>query len=370
MRIAIDCRYLRGRPSGIGVYVRALVDRLPSDRGMEFVLWADAAAARPLSRAPAARDRTVRPGPNSPLALLWPRWFASFDGIDLLHVPHSVLPRDVPCRSVVTVQDVLALDHPRLNRPGIERIRDLYYPQAVVRALRRATRLIVTTNATADRVLAWQPDALSRLRVVPLAAGEGFRRPADAAAARARVRALVGGDTEYVLAVGENTAHKGHDVAIEAFAAAAPPRWRLVLLQRLGSARRIEQAARRAGVADRVVRLEGLADADVAALMQGAALLVQPSRYEGFGLPVLEAMACGCPVVASDIPALREVTGGAAVLVAPTDAGGFARALARVVESPSQRQELVEQGLARAAHFSWDATARATWAVYEDAAHT
>lgn len=368
VRVAIDCRYVRRAPSGIGTYVRALLDRLPADRGMEFVLWAHREAPRPMTPSPNAEEVVVRAGPNSPLSLLCPCWVTSFDGIDLLHVPSNVLPRGVPCRTVVTVQDVLALDFPRLNRPGFERALDVYYPRAVMRALRQSTRIVVTTDATADRVRAWAPDAVPRLRVIPLAASPVFRRPDDVEIVRARARALLGDDVEYVLAVGEDMAHKGHGVAIDAFAAAAPPSRRLVLLQRRGSAARVQRMAARAGIGDRVVFLRDVADQDVAVLMQGAAALIQPSRYEGFGLPVLEAMACGCPVIASDIPAIREVTAGAAALVAPGDVGAFAAALCRLTKPSAERQELVDRGLARARCFSWDTTARQTWDVYEEAA--
>lgn len=370
MRVAIDCRYIRGAPSGIGTYVRAIVDRLPSGRGMDFVLWADRRAPHLLSPAANATQVTLRSGPNSPMFLLLPRWAASFDGIDLLHLPHNVLPRGIPCPTVVTVQDVLALDAPRLNRPGVERIRDAYYPQAVMRALHAATRVIVTTNATADRVLAWAPGAASRLRVIPLAPAGVFRAAVDPARSRRRAAALVGSDAEYVLAVGENTIHKGHNTAIDAFAAAAPSSWRLVLVLRLGSRRAVERLAERAGIRNRVVFLSGIADEEVAALMQHAAALIQPSRYEGFGLPVVEAMACGCPVVASDIAAIREVSGGAAVLVPPGDSAAFAAALRRLIESPAERRALTGRGIARAAHFSWDETARRTWDVYDEAARS
>ena len=114
-----------------------------------------------------------------------------------------------------------------------------------------------------------------------------------------------------------------------------------------------------------MVWLAGLTREEVALLMQGAHVLLQPSRYEGFGLPVVEAMACGCPVIASDIPALHEVTGGAAVLVPPGDADAFARALRQLLASAEHRRSLADAGVDRARAFSWDRTARETSAVYD-----
>ena len=102
------------------------------------------------------------------------------------------------------------------------------------------------------------------------------------------------------------------------------------------------------------------------ALYASATLFAFPSLHEGFGLPVLEAMAAGCPVVASDIPAVREVAGDAAVLVPPADTGAWAEALSRVLESPSLQADLAGAGRRRAALFSWSKTAEATLGVYEE----
>ena len=366
VRVIVDCRYVRERPSGIGAYVRALLDRLPTPPGREYLLWAHPRALRPLNTSPAVRETVIAAGPSSPLSILWPDRYASFDGVALFHSPHNILPRRIPCPSIVTVHDVLALDWPALHRPGIERIRGLYYPQAVMRALQQATRIIVPTVATADRVLAWAPDATTRLRVIRHAPGAPFRPAVDGMAAHAAAVSLVGSDQPYILVVGENSPNKSHEVALAAFAAAAPPHWRLVLVQRLGSPHLLRRLAERAGIAPRVVWLKGLSDVEVATLMQSASALLQPSRYEGFGLPVVEAMASGCPVIASDIAPLREVTGGAALLVPPGDTGAFGAALRRLVESPDARRALIDAGREQSQQFSWDRTASETFALYDE----
>src|SRR2546423_1514789 len=107
MRIAIDARYIREKPSGIGTYVHAIVDRLPrlAPAG-EFLFWAPRLARRPLSPQPNTREVTLPVGPNAPLPILWPARYASFRDVDLFHVPHNLLPRNVPCPTVVTVHDV------------------------------------------------------------------------------------------------------------------------------------------------------------------------------------------------------------------------------------------------------------------------
>jgi glycosyltransferase involved in cell wall biosynthesis len=369
MQIAIDARYVREKPSGIGVYVQALVDRLPalaaSDR---FLFWTHPLAPRPLSTCWNTTDVTVRPGPNSPWPLLWPHHYAPFDGIDLFHSPHNLLPIGIRCPTVVTVHDVMAIERPELHLHGLERaVKSLYYPQAVRRALDRATRIIVPTQATADRALALAPGAAPRLRVILEAAEATFHSALDREAAARAASRLTGTEDPYFVVVGAVAATKRHHVALTAFAEAAPPPWRLVFVHRQGSRDRLMRLARRLHINDRVVWLWRSSRSDVATLMQAAGALIQPSVYEGFGLPLIEAMACGCPIVASDIAPFREVTAGAAILAPPDDVPRFAAALREIVASPDRRRSLAQQALERSAAFSWDRCARETLDVYREA---
>ena len=195
MQVAVDCRYIRERPSGIGAYVEALAQRLPRNApSVQFVFWKDSRARGPLSTARNVREVTVGVGPNSPLTILWPALYASLDGYELFHNPHNILPRGVRCPSVVTVHDVLAIDNARLHRRGLNRLKGMYYPQAVWRALTSATRLIVPSVATADRVATWVPDAVRRIHVIPMAPGSGFEAPRDLEATRRLVAERFGID--------------------------------------------------------------------------------------------------------------------------------------------------------------------------------
>ena len=376
MRIAIDARYIREKPSGIGTYVKAMVDRLPHlatpDR---FLFWAHPLAPRPLSDAPNTRDVTVRPGPNAPAPVLWPNRYSQTADADVFHSPHNIMSRGMRCPTVVTVHDVMAIDDPGLHLQGFERLAlRLYYPQAVWRALHHATRLIVPTLATADRVRALVPEAGARLHVIWNAPDRCFRPASDPLSARQRVVALTGVTDPYLLVVGADSPTKRHALALAAFAAGAPMPWRLVMLQRPGTydhlrrLARLKKLARRLHVEDRVIWLPHVPQDDVAALIQNAGALLQPSVYEGFGLPVIEAMACGCPVVATSIPPFREIADGAAVLVPPDDVGALASAVRDVVTSAERRRSMAESGLARAGQFSWDRCARETLDVYREAA--
>lgn len=370
MRVVVDARYVREKPSGIGTYVQALVQRLPAQAPHDrFHFWAHPLAPRPLSASPNTDEVVVRPGPNSPLTVWWPQRYDRFDQVDLFHGPHNLMPRGLPCATVVTVHDVMALDRPELHLQGVERlVKSLYYRQAVWRALRESTRLIAPTRASADRIGALEPSATSRVRVIYEAADPCFRPADDAERVRVRVARLTGSDDPYLIVVGANTASKRHGDAVAAFAAGVPEPWRLVLVQRRRSDRGRAASPPTSGLADRIVRISVATREDLVSLMQGADVLVQPSLYEGFGLPVIEAMACGCPVVASDIPVFREVTDGAAVLAEPGHVQSLAEVLRTVVASPARRREMAEAGLARARQFSWDRCAKETLAVYREAA--
>jgi glycosyltransferase involved in cell wall biosynthesis len=256
-----------------------------------------------------------------------------------------------------------------LHLQGIERIaKTRYYQQAVWRAIREATRLIAPTQATADRICALAPESVARMTVIWEAADEYFRPPKDMDAARRQAALLTGSTSPYLLLVGANAPTKRHALAISAFAAAVRPPWRLVLLQRRKARDGLVRLAQRLNVAKRVIWLEAVERQAVVTLVQAAGALLQPSIYEGFGLPVVEAMACGCPVVASDIAPFREITGGAALLFPPDDLGKFANALRDVVRSAELRHSLSQQSLGRSREFSWDRCARETLEVYHDAA--
>jgi glycosyltransferase involved in cell wall biosynthesis len=369
MQIAVDCRYVRERPSGIGTYVGALVARLPREAPADrFLFWAHRLAPRPLSGAPNVREVTVPVEPNALWTILWPKRYASFAGVDLFHSPHTILPRGLPCATVVTIQDLAAIEAPHLHRSGLDgAVKRLYYARSVRYALRHATRLILATAAMADRVAALWPPSRARIAVVPFGVEAAFAPASSEAEVRRRVRALVGSDDPYLLVIGQDSPTKRHAIAVRAFASGAPPPWRLVLLQRERKRQALGPLAHRLGVAERISWLGAVEPSDVVALLQGAGGLLQPSSYEGFGLPMLEAMACGCPVVASDLPTVREVVGNAALLVPPADGAAFARAVAALAGSAELRGELAGRGLTRARDFSWDRCARDTLEVYRSA---
>lgn len=370
MRVAIDARYVREKPSGIGTYVQALVERLPATAPDDrFCFWAHPLAPRPLSRASNTAEVVVRAGPNSPLPIWWPSRYASFDGVDVFHSPHNVLPRGVPCPTVVTVHDVMAIERPGLHLQGLERlVKQRYYSAAVWRAIRQASHVIAPSRAVADRITHLERSAARRLSVIYEAADPVFCPAPDRSHAAQRSATLLGFDHPFLLVVGANSATKRHADAVAAFAATVPEPWRLILVQRQGASRQLVRLARELGVAHRVLWLPRVRRSDIVTLMQSAGALIQPSLYEGFGLPVIEAMACGCPVVASDIAVFREIAGPAAAFVPPQDVPRLGKTLGEVVRSPDRRREMAAAGLDQAQRFSWQRCATDTLDAYRSAA--
>ncbi len=281
-------------------------------------------------------------------------------GTDLLHSLDHVAPAWGGWRSVVTLHDLAFMLYPETHSP-----RSRAYYAATGESARRAQRVIAVSQRTASdavRLLGVDP---VRVRVVPEAAGPAFTpKPHDRLPELAKQLGLATG-LPYVLFVGTLEPRKNLPLLLEAFArvtrhvaaqlvivgARGWPHLDLVLAQ-----------------ASAAVHFVGwLGEDDLAVLYSHAGVLALPSLYEGFGLPVLEAMSCGAPVVCSNAGPLPEVAGDAAVLLPPTDAAAWADALLEVLTNTSRAAELRRRGFLRAAAFSWRRTAELTREVYREA---
>jgi glycosyltransferase involved in cell wall biosynthesis len=369
-RFVIDARYVRSRPSGIGSYVSALIERLPSLAPEEqFRLWTHPERSAPVI-APNLSARVVFAGADGARTLFAPALLDRLDPSDVIHFPYSLLGRGLPCASVVTVHDLMWLECPELvdARPFVRRMRQRFYRTGMRWALQNATRLLAVSNATADRIRAVAPSSASRIRVTRNAAGPQFRAAEDLEAALRRAHEIIGSSEPYYLVVGKNEPYKAHELAVRAFASVAPKNARLVLVQRESTGRGLSLLAEQLGVSQRVRWIPGISQPDLIVLLQAAQALLQPSLIEGFGIPVLEAMASGCPVIASATPSLVEVLGGAGLLAPVGNVAELAAAIERLQDG-ALRQELRGKGLERARAFSWDDTARATLEAYREARH-
>lgn len=367
MRLVIDGRYLSDPPSGIGSYVRALVARLPLlAPDIPFRLWVGSGGARVDTRGLDLHRVSARA--NSLMTMLGPWALDRLRAGDLFHAPSNVLGFGLPCPAIVTVHDVMWLERPDDCQPVrcLRPISRAYFGIGIRRALRKARRILTVSHASARAIERTEPSVAGKVVVTHNACESHFRPPDDVQLARAKAARILGFNDDYLLIVGQNQRTKGHDVALRAFASARFDPLKLVLVQRLAPGRGLVELIDALGLADRVRIVASLEQDEFLTVMQGARALLQPSYAEGFGLPALEAAACGCPVVASDIPSLREVLDDAALFPRTGDVADWASAMAGIVTNPELDTALRGKGTERAKCFSWDRTARATLHAYRE----
>jgi glycosyltransferase involved in cell wall biosynthesis len=368
VRIAIDARKLHD--FGIGTYVRNLLKYLARiDSDTEYVLLCKpqdagtAAAAGPNFRAlvESARPYSVAEQFMVPARLLANR-------VNLLHEPHYVLPPLVPCRAVVTIHDCIHLMFPQYLP---NRMAYAYARASLWAAARRAERILTVSDSSKADILRFCNVPAERIIVVPNAIDDRFAIP-PAREAVQRVRERYQLDGPFALYVGNIKPHKNLERLIDAFDLVRRNGFErlelLIIGDQISRFPRLRRAVDKHKLHKHVRFLGFVRDDTLAALYRLATVFVFPSLYEGFGLPPLEAMASGTPVVVSNRSSLPEVVGDAAVLVDPYSAASIAEGIQRVLSDASLRQGLVERGLARAREFSWEASVRRIHEVYMEVA--
>jgi len=290
--------------------------------------------------------------------------------LDLYHATHYVLPLATPTRVVVTVHDIIHLLYPQFLP---NRIAFFYAQKMMRRSLSRADRVITVSENTRSDLMEYFGVDGSGLEVIYNGVDEAFRQKLSEDDLDRWLRQL-GIRRPYLLFVGNPKPHKNLDRVIQAYARArqlaefdAP----LVCVgDRTAAQFKLRQRAEQLGVGDDVRLLGHVAQEALPALYQGATLFLYPTLYEGFGLPVVEAMASGTPVLTSNTSALKEIAGGHAHLVDPLNTERMAKAIARLMTDDDYRAGLGEKGLARSRDFHWRKTAERTREVYYDVLRT
>lgn len=317
-------------------YPRAESLPLPAPRKLQYLLWHFAGISGPLGRA--------------------------VQGADILHAPILIVPPRKRVPLVVTVFDLTFLMFPHQHLRSTR----VLLGSGLRRAVRSADAfLAISENTKRDlvRLCGISPD---RIHVTPLAADPLFRPSADNGAL-----ARHGIDRPYVLYVGTLEPRKNIAVLLRAFAALQDEGVLEETLLVLAGAKgwmydEIFALITQLGLRDRVRTLGYVADEDLPVLYSEAQVFVYPSLFEGFGLPVLEAMQCGAPVITTNVSSLPEVAGDAGVLISPDDVAGLTRELRGILSEPERRADLRGRSLARAALFSWQKTAQLTAEVYQE----
>jgi len=372
MRICFDVGpALQGR-AGLGRYAAELLDALlrvgPEH---DYIALRNRGPVRQaLNRPLAGLPQHVVPLANIPWRLsTLPAYFMGgwqdrqLPACDIFHATDQLLPRLRHIRSVFTLYDVAFALRPETHTRPNRWFLSLMMP----RFLRAADALIAISECSkrdAARLYGIEP---AKIRVIYLAADRRFRPASTPEQAAARARYEL--PARYILFVGAIEPRKNLSMLLDAYAPllSEDPELRLVIAGPYGwlyapFLKRLDAL----GLRERVIFPGWVAGEDLPALYSAAEAFVYPSLYEGFGLPVLEALACGTPAVCSDTSSLPEVAGDAALLVAPDDTAGWTAALRRVLNDATLRAEMRARGVRQAARFSWDETARRTLEVYRE----
>jgi glycosyltransferase involved in cell wall biosynthesis len=344
--------YVRGLLSGLasigGVTVAAAVE--PGDQGRER--WGDSITRLPLPTTSSVRRLA------GDLARLGERWRA-----DIVHATY-IAPYRSRCPVVVSLHDVSFKRYPEYFSWRDRALFSLLLPSS----LRRASCVLTLSSHARDEIKRFYPELQTPIYVVPAAAGDSFRPLAAAATETALERHRV--RRPFLLAVGSLQPRKNLARLVEAYALlrAGHPETQLVIVGPGGfRASWIHQMIADRGLAGSIRLLGYVAEDDLVALYNAAVGLVYPSIYEGFGLPVVEAMACGRPVIAANTSSLPEVAGDAAILVDPFSVPALHAAMATLLTEPDTAAALATRGLARAGEFSWQRTAAAAVEAYRAA---
>ncbi len=373
MRIAIDYTAAIRQGAGIGTYVRNLVAAmLAQDSANHYTLLTSGRATEehPFPVAENVRGRSILI-PDRYLNVLWYRWRVPlpatfFSGpTDIYHGPDFVLPplgRNV--RKVVTIHDLAFLEHPEYAVPALAAYLKKVVPEAV-----KAADVVATVSHEVGRTLIKHfHTPPEKIAVVPIGVGEHFRRITDPILLGA-TRHKFGLRHPLVLAVGTLEPRKNHSGLIKAFyqahqkkngpamlAIAGGQGWLYEETQRLVSELHLEKKVRFLG---------RVSDHELVTLYSMADVFAFPSFFEGFGIPPIEAMACGTPIITSSTSSLPEVVGDAALLVDPHDTDALAQAINRLLEHEELREELRQKGYQRIQGYTWASSAHKMLTIYQ-----
>lgn len=288
--------------------------------------------------------------------------------VNVLHSPSFFAPWILSCSSVITIHDASYLYYPQ----GYNPLWLFYFKHSVTLGMKRANKIIAVSKHTKKDILRNFTISAEKIEVIYEGVTQKFASIRNNAV-KCRFRKKYKLDDEIILFVSELNFRKNIPTLLNAYylfknkhSEFKTTKYKLVLCGQKGKVfnAKILSQTEELNLKNDVIFLDHIPDDDLPLLYNVATLFIFPSLYEGFGLPPLEAMACGCPVIASNTSSLPEVIGEAGILVDPLDAQGFANAMNRITTDDSLRKELIKKGIERARLFSWEKAAKETLAVY------
>ena len=363
MNIGFDAR--KYFDFGIGTYIRNLAacfDKQDLDR---FTYFARPEDAGPIGRAHRGKTIVNRSGKYSAAELISVSFQANRAGISLFHAPHYTLPFGLSMLRVVTIHDVIHLRFPAYFSP----VQRAYARVMIGHACRAADAVIVDSEFGGKELLRCIPCPPEKIHVIPLGVSEEFV-PAQEPGSGDEFRRKYNVGKRFLLYVGSLKLHKNVSALIRSLAALHDrPDVQIVFVgERVEEDTALRALCMTSGAGHRVRSLGWLPEAELIAAYRAATAVVMPSLYEGFGFPVLEAMACGTPVIGSKAASIPEVMGDAGILFDPAAEGDLAVAIRSVLDDPSLRASLREKGLRRAKLFTWNRCAELTLNLYRSLA--
>ena len=374
MRICYDARLVLNWQTGLSRYSYRLIEfLLRVDDKNEYVVLANARLRpdhplRHLDQDNAVVEFVNVPGFGIQHQLLFPLVEWNIE-CDVYHYPHFDFPilSSLP-GSVRSSMDMKYLRHPRFLSKW-HRLKSLYARYVVSIGLKKVKRVIAISESTKRDIVDIFGCSPNQIEAIHLGCDTGFSSAHDENEAR-KVLARYGILGEYFLFAGANRPHKNLVRLVRAFSRIAddlPDHVLVIIGSRYSGYTEPQETVTKVGLQDRVRFLGHIPDEELVHFYVSAVSFVFPSLYEGFGLPILEAMACGTPVISSNVTSMPEIAGDAAILVDPMDVADLAEAMRTVALDSKLRQTLIEKGMRRAKDFSWERTARRVLAVYEAA---
>ncbi|MCX7918626.1 MAG: glycosyltransferase family 4 protein [bacterium] len=368
MNVAIDARALIPQPTGIGVYLKHLLDEyaqmteehtyyLLSSRNICYTAPANLARFNRI-------EQYGLPG-NIWLQLQVPKLLKRL-GIDIFHSPFGVIPFRCPCASVITVHDLTFHFYPKLtdikNR--------LLLPRLIPKSLNRATAIIVDSKAIKNELVELYKIRENQIEVIHLAPSS-FSRLIPKETARKYLAERYGIQSRFILFVGTLEPRKNIEVLLKTYhqlPTELREKYQLVLVGKKGwQYQSIFKLIDELNLQNQIIFMNYVSEEDLPFFYNAAAVFVYPSLYEGFGLPLVDALACGTPIITSKISSMPEVVSYAGILIDPKNESELIKALSRLLTDQELANHLSEKALSRAHHFSWQDTARKTFEVYRNA---